>query len=55
MKRETLNGATWGNRKRRDLPLITPPMMKVLLALPPMPTRRSCTCRMYMDARCGHC
>lgn len=33
MKRETLNGATWGNRKRRDLPLITPPMMKVLLAL----------------------
>lgn len=33
MKKHTLNGATWGNRKRRDLPLCTPPMMKVLLAL----------------------
>lgn len=33
MKKETVNGATWGSRKRRDLPLITPPMMKVLLTL----------------------
>lgn len=33
MKKESVNGATWGYRKRRDLPLITPPMMKVLLAL----------------------
>lgn len=33
MKKETLNGATWSNRKRRDLPLCTPPMMKVLLEL----------------------
>lgn len=33
MKKEILNGSTWSNRKRRDLPLITPPMMKVLLDL----------------------
>lgn len=33
MKKQTINGATWVNRKRRDLPLMTPPMMLVLIAL----------------------
>lgn len=33
MRPDTVSGQTWTMRRRRDLPIITPPMMKVLLRL----------------------
>lgn len=33
MKPMTINGQTWTMRQRRDLPMMTPPMMKLLLIL----------------------